>query len=76
MRDARSEAEEGSLAQKRWGLLERAQDAALVPPKHPNYPRVEDAIWEGIREVFLGNKGVEEALQDTEAAAGRAAEGA
>ncbi len=75
LEDARSEAEPGSLSERRWGLLERAQEAALIPPKHPTYPAVEDAIWEGIREVFLGNKGVEEALRDTEAAAGRAARG-
>ena len=75
LQDVRSEAEEGSLAERRWRLLERAQEAALVPPKHPNYPAVEDAIWEGIREALLGNKSVEKALEDTEAAARRAAEG-
>jgi multiple sugar transport system substrate-binding protein len=75
LRDARSEAEEGSLAERRWRLLGRAQEAALVPPKHPNYPAVEDAIWEGIREALLGNKSVEKALEDTEAAARQAAEG-
>lgn len=75
MRDVRAEADAGSLAGQRWGLLEEAQEAALVPPKHPNYPAVEDAIWEGVRDVFLGNKSVEQALRDTEAAAGRAAEG-
>jgi maltose-binding protein MalE len=57
-------------------LLEEAQEAALIPPKHPNYPAVEDAIWQGAREVLLGNKGVEEALKDTEEEARRAAEGA
>jgi multiple sugar transport system substrate-binding protein len=75
LQDARSEAEPGSLAGRRWELLERAQESALVPPKHPNYPAVEDAIWEGIREVFVSGKSVEDALSDTEAAAGRAAEG-
>ena len=73
--DARSDAEPGSLAERRWRVLERAQEDALIPPKHPNYPAVEDAIWEGIREVFVGNKGVEDALRETEAAAGRAARG-
>ena len=73
--DARSEAGPGSLAGRRWELLERAQMSALVPPKHPNYPAVEDAIWRGIRETLLGNKGVREALRDTEEAAGRAARG-
>jgi multiple sugar transport system substrate-binding protein len=75
LRDARSEAEPGSLAEKRWELLETAQKSALIPPKHPNYPAVEDAIWEGIREVLLGNKGMEDALRDTEAAARRASHG-
>ena len=73
--DARSEAEPGSLAGRRWDLLERARGAALIPPKHPNYPAVEDAIWEGIRKVFVGCKDVREALRDTEEAAGRAARG-
>ncbi len=75
LRDVRSEAA-GALAERRWNLLERAQEEALVPPKHANYPAVEDAIWEGIREALLGNKSVEKALEDTEAAARRAAEGA
>ena len=74
LQDVRSEA--GPLAERRWNLLEKAQEAALVPPKHANYPAVEDSIWEGIREALLGNKSVEKALEDTEAAARRAAEGA
>ena len=74
--DARAEAGAGSLAERRWGLLGVAQEAALIPPKHEQYPAVEDAIWEGIREALLGNKGIEKALEDTEIAARRAAEGA
>ncbi len=69
LQDARSEAAPGSLAERRWELLETAQKSALIPPKHANYPVVEDAIWEGIREVLLGSKSVEDALRDTEAAA-------
>ena len=76
LEDARAETEAGSLAERRWGLLEEAQEAALIPPKHPSYPVVEDAIWQGISETLLGNKDVEEALKDTEVAAKRAAEGA
>jgi multiple sugar transport system substrate-binding protein len=72
--DARAEAEAGSLAERRWMLLEKAQEAALIPPKHPNYPLVEDAIWQGVREALLG-KGAEEILRETEEAARRAAEG-
>lgn len=75
LEDARSAARTGSLAERRWRLLEEAQEAALVPPKHPKYPAVEDEIWQGIREALLGNKSVEQALQDTEDAARRAAEG-
>ncbi|QIN84161.1 extracellular solute-binding protein [Rubrobacter tropicus] len=75
LEDARSQAGPGSLEERRWDLLERAQESALIPPKHPNYPAVEDAIWEGIREVFTKNKSVEDALMETEAAAGRAAGG-
>ena len=75
LEDARAAAGAGSLAEKRWGLLDKAQEAALVPPKHPNYPVVEDEIWQGIREALLGNKSVEQALEDTESAARRAAEG-
>jgi multiple sugar transport system substrate-binding protein len=76
LRDARAEAEAGSMAEGRWGLLGEAQEVALIPPKHPNYPAVEDVIWQGVRETLLGNKGVKEALKDTEEMARRAAEGA
>ncbi len=75
LRDVRADATPGSLAERRWELLEEAQQAALLPPKHQNYPAVEDAIWQGIREALLVNKSVEEALEDTEEAARRAAEG-
>lgn len=75
LEDARAEAKPGSLAERRWRLLEEAQRAALIPPKHENYPAVEDAIWEGIREALLGNKSVDQALHDTEETARRAAAG-
>ena len=61
----------------RWrsggGVCWRRAEAALIPPKHENYPAVEDAIWQGVREALLG-KDVNEALRDTEEAARRAAE--
>lgn len=75
LEEVRGEAPEGSLAARRWRLLERAAEAALIPPKHPHYPAVEDAIWSGLREVLLGHKSVEEALRDTQATAHRAAQG-
>jgi multiple sugar transport system substrate-binding protein len=75
LRDARAKAEAGSMAEGRWGLLGEAQEVALIPPKHPNYPAVEDVIWQGVRETLRGNKGVKEALKDTEEMARRAAQG-
>ncbi len=75
LEEARSEAEPGSLAERRWGLLAEAQEAAIIPPRHPNYPAVEDTIWEGVREALIGNNSVGQALTDTEEAAGRAARG-
>ncbi len=75
LEDARNADPEDSRAARRWSLLEEAKEAVLIPPKHPNYPAVEDTIWQGIREALLGHRGVEEALRQTEAAAGRAAEG-
>ena len=53
LEDARAAAEAGSLAERRWKLCAETEEAALIPPKHPNYPAVEDAVWEGIREALL-----------------------
>jgi multiple sugar transport system substrate-binding protein len=75
LEDARAVASDSSLAARRWSLLEEAKEAALIPPKHPNYPVVEDAIWQGVREAILGHMDAEEALRQIEAAAGRAAQG-
>ncbi|QIN79563.1 extracellular solute-binding protein [Rubrobacter marinus] len=74
LEDVRAEAEPGSLAGERWGLLAEESRAALVPPKHEHYPAVEDVIWQGVREALLG-KDAREALRDTQAAARRAAGG-
>jgi multiple sugar transport system substrate-binding protein len=74
LEDAQAAAAEDSLAARRWRLLEEAKEATLIPPKHPNYPAVEDTIWHGIREALLGSRGIEETLRQTEAAGGRAAE--
>ncbi|BBL80678.1 sugar ABC transporter substrate-binding protein [Rubrobacter xylanophilus] len=73
--DVRAEAQPGSLAGRRWALLEETQRPALIPPKHENYPAVEEVIWRGLREALLGRRSVEEALARTEEAARRAAEG-
>ncbi len=75
LQDARGEAPEGSLAQRRWDLLERAVDAALLPPRHPHYAAVEDAIWSGVREALSGAVSIDEALRRTQERATRAAYG-
>lgn len=75
LEDARNEAQEGSLAQRRWDLLERAIDAALLPPRHPHYAAVEDVIWSGILEALIGTVSIDEALRRTQERATRAAHG-
>lgn len=75
LQDARDAAPEGSLAQRRWSLLEQAVEAALLPPRHPHYAAVEDAIWSGVREALIGTVSIEDALRTTQARATRAAHG-
>lgn len=75
LEEARGESEAGSMSERRWGLLEEAREAAIIPPKHERYPAVEDAIWRGVREALVGRKTVREALSDTEKAARWAATG-
>jgi multiple sugar transport system substrate-binding protein len=75
LQDARDAAPDGSLALRRWDLLEQAVKAALLPPRHPNYAAVEDAIWSGVREALIGTKSVDEALRATQEQATRAAHG-
>ena len=75
LEDARDTAPAGSLAQRRWDLLEQAVKAALLPPRHPHYAAVEDAIWSGIREALVGTKTIDDALHATQERATRAAQG-
>lgn len=70
---AKMEAQPGSLAERRWALLEEARSSALIPPKHPNYPPVEDAIWRGVQEALMEQTSAEEALPAIERAAREAA---
>ena len=75
LQDAREAAPDGSLAQRRWDLLERAVEAALLPPRHPRYAAVEDAIWSGVREALIGTMTIDDALRSTQERATRAAHG-
>lgn len=71
--EARMEAPPGSLIERRWALLEEARSSALIPPKHPNYPPVEDAIWRGVQKALLEQTPAEKALPAIEQSAREAA---
>jgi multiple sugar transport system substrate-binding protein len=60
----RKESPPGSLAMRRWSLLEASADAALFPPPHPRWPEIEEAIWQSARAAIIGEMGVEQALAE------------
>lgn len=60
----RAESPSGSLAARRWSLLEEAADAALFPPAHPRWPEIEEAIWQSSRAAIVGEMSVEQALAE------------
>jgi multiple sugar transport system substrate-binding protein len=60
---ARAEAKPGSLEARRWDLLENASRCAIVPPKHPRYPAVEEVIWRAVRRFLRGDLTLEETLK-------------
>lgn len=59
---ARAFSEPGSLEAQRWDLLEEASRCAIVPPRHPRYPAVEEVIWRTIRPFLRGSLTLEETL--------------
>lgn len=63
---------EGQDAQ-RWGLLAEAAVHLLVPPKHHNYPAVEEVIWRQARSALQGKISVDTALAAIDRLGGRAA---
>jgi len=60
---ARTEAEPGSLEAQRWDLLEDASRYAIVPPRHPRYPAVEEVIWRAVRRFLRGDLTLEATLK-------------
>jgi len=60
---ARREAPEGSLDALRLDLLRQTvEHHMLIPPKFPEYPAVEDALWKCLQESIVGRISVEEGL--------------
>jgi multiple sugar transport system substrate-binding protein len=62
--EVRAESPSRSIQSRRWSLLEKTAAAALFPPAHPRYPRMEDALWQAARRALLGESMVDEALHD------------
>jgi len=59
--------EPGSLAEHRMHLLdETVSKYAIIPPKFPAYPQVEDTLWETVQAAILDKLTVDEALSSLE----------
>ncbi len=60
----RAESSPGSMAARRWALLEQSVDAALFPPAISRWPDVEEAIWQCARAAIVGEMSVPRALTE------------
>ena len=59
--------EPGLLAEHRMHLLdETVSKYAIIPPKFPSYPQVEDTLWETVQAAILDKLTVDEALSSLE----------
>ncbi len=59
--------EPGSLEEHRMRLLdETVSQYAIIPPKFPSYPQVEDTLWEVLQAAILDKLTVDEALSSLE----------
>lgn len=72
LEDAKNSTPPNSLSGRRWHLLEATIPCAIVPPRHPIYPEVEDIIWMRVREALAGEKSVERSFTEIEESAQRA----
>ncbi|MCS7057495.1 MAG: extracellular solute-binding protein [Meiothermus sp.] len=71
---ARAEAPPGSLATRRWALLEESLEHAWFPPKHPRYPQVEGVVWQNLRAFLRGEQDAKRTLERIDLEGQRAAE--
>lgn len=63
----RAEAAPGSLDAHRLDLLDQTvRDCMLIPPKFPQYPAVEDALWTSLQAAIIGEQSVKDALSAAE----------
>ena len=63
MRTVRSEAAPGSREARRLEILETTmRDCMAIPPKFPDYPACEDALWSSVRSALTGELTVDAAL--------------
>lgn len=60
----RAESPPGSLAARRWSLLEESANAVLFPPAHPRWPEIETAVWQSARAAIIGEVSVDVALSE------------
>lgn len=62
MKQMQSEADEANRA--RLAMLEQViAEHILIPPKFARYPEVEDVLWRTVQRAFLGEAGIDDALQ-------------
>jgi len=60
LEEARNNAQ--GLSQTRWELLMEAMNHLLFPPKHPQYPIIEEIIWRWCQRALKGEVTSSEAL--------------
>ena len=64
MKRIRAETPVGSREARRLEILEQTMSECMaIPPKFPQYPACEDALWESIQAALIGKMNVNEALQ-------------
>jgi len=76
MRTVRAEAVPESREARRLAILEDTmRDCMAIPPKFPEYPACEDALWSALREALLGKLEPDAALREAAEAVRRAKNG-
>jgi multiple sugar transport system substrate-binding protein len=71
----RAEAE-GPAEARRWDLLARtSEEALIIPPRFARYPACEDAIWKGVQDAIEGRCSPPDAVRAASAAVAGVVEG-
>jgi len=62
MKQMQAEADEAN--RERLGMLEKViAEHILIPPKFARYPEVEEVLWRTVQKAFLGEMGIDAALE-------------